>query len=136
MDVMSGETQKFNMNLESPNKARDIIMLVCDALEVKGYNMVKDFLGKHVPTFTLPVSYKGSTGIGMELAAMEGAPSTLQEKLEDVDNDYTLDAFIELFDRTLGMLSNKIYSNTKSKKKIAPYRHFSLQSDSPLCVSL
>ena len=35
---MSGETQKFNMNLDNPNKARDIIMLVCDALEVKGYN--------------------------------------------------------------------------------------------------
>ncbi len=42
---MSGETQKFNMNLESPNKARDIIMLVCDALEVKGYNPMNQLAG-------------------------------------------------------------------------------------------
>ncbi|MCD6321763.1 MAG: IreB family regulatory phosphoprotein [Clostridiales bacterium] len=42
---MSGETQKFNMNLESPNKARDIIMLVCNALEVKGYNPMNQLAG-------------------------------------------------------------------------------------------
>ena len=42
---MSGETQKFNMNLENPNKARDIIMLVCDALEVKGYNPMNQLAG-------------------------------------------------------------------------------------------
>jgi uncharacterized protein (UPF0297 family) len=42
---MSGETQKFNMNLETPNKARDIIMLVCDALEVKGYNPMNQLAG-------------------------------------------------------------------------------------------
>ncbi len=42
---MSGETQKFNLNLESPNKARDIIMLVCDALEVKGYNPMNQLAG-------------------------------------------------------------------------------------------
>ncbi len=42
---MSGKTQKFNMNLESPNKARDIIMLVCDALEVKGYNPMNQLAG-------------------------------------------------------------------------------------------
>ncbi len=42
---MSGETQKFNMNLESPNKARDIIMLVCEALEVKGYNPMNQLAG-------------------------------------------------------------------------------------------
>lgn len=42
---MSGETQKFNMNLESPNMARDIILLVCDALEVKGYNPMNQLAG-------------------------------------------------------------------------------------------
>ena len=42
---MSGETQKFNMNLESPNKARDNIMLVCEALEVKGYNPMNQLAG-------------------------------------------------------------------------------------------
>ena len=42
---MSGETQKFNMNLENPNKAREIIMLVCGALEVKGYNPMNQLAG-------------------------------------------------------------------------------------------
>ena len=42
---MSGETQKFNMNLDSPNKARDIILLVCNALETKGYNPMNQLAG-------------------------------------------------------------------------------------------
>lgn len=42
---MSGETQKFNMNLDTPNKARDIIILVCNALEVKGYNPMNQLAG-------------------------------------------------------------------------------------------
>lgn len=58
---MSGETQKFNMNLESPNKARDIIMLVCDALEGKGYNPMNQLAGYLLsgdPTYI--TSYNGA----------------------------------------------------------------------------
>lgn len=58
---MSGETQKFNMNLESPNKARDIILLVCDALEVKGYNPMNQLAGYLLsgdPTYI--TSYNGA----------------------------------------------------------------------------
>ena len=56
-------------------------------MEIRGYNLVKDFLGKHVPTFTFPVSDGGLMGIGMELAAMEGPPSTLQDHFEKAQDD-------------------------------------------------
>ena len=58
---MSGETQKFNLNLESPNKARDIIMLVCKALEEKGYNPMNQLAGYLLsgdPTYI--TSYNGA----------------------------------------------------------------------------
>lgn len=58
---MSGETQKFNMNLDSPNKARDIIILVCNALEVKGYNPMNQLAGYLLsgdPTYI--TSYNGA----------------------------------------------------------------------------
>ncbi|MBN2558853.1 MAG: IreB family regulatory phosphoprotein [Clostridia bacterium] len=58
---MSGETQKFNMNLDSPNKARDIILLVCSALEEKGYNPMNQFAGYLLsgdPTYI--TSYNGA----------------------------------------------------------------------------
>ncbi len=58
---MSGETQKFNMNLDTPNKARDIIVLVCNALEVKGYNPMNQLAGYLLsgdPTYI--TSYNGA----------------------------------------------------------------------------
>ena len=58
---MSGETQKFNLNLDSPNKARDIILLVCSALEEKGYNPMNQLAGYLLsgdPTYI--TSYKGA----------------------------------------------------------------------------
>ena len=58
---MSGETQKFNMNLETPDKARDIILLVCDALEAKGYNPMNQLAGYLLsgdPTYI--TSYNGA----------------------------------------------------------------------------
>ena len=95
-------------------------------MEVRGYNMVKDFLGKHVPAFTFPVTDGPFMGIGMELAAMEGPPTTLQDHFERIEDDYSLDAFLSLLDRTLGMLLKRVYQNTYSKKPIAPFRHFML----------
>lgn len=58
---MSTETQKFNFNLESPNKARDIIMLVCNALTEKGYNPMNQLAGYLLsgdPTYI--TSYNGA----------------------------------------------------------------------------
>jgi ADP-ribose pyrophosphatase len=95
-------------------------------LEIKGYNLVKDLLGKHIPTFTFPVSVGQFTGIGMELAAMEGMPNTLQDFFEDIVDDYGMDNFLKLFDRTLNMLKERVYHNTLVKKRVAPFRHFML----------
>jgi hypothetical protein len=95
-------------------------------LEIKGYNRVKDLMGKHIPTFTLPVSVGSYTGVGMELAAMEGNPSTLQDYFEGVTDDHALDTFLKLLDRTLAMLKERVYLNTLEKKRIAPFRHFML----------
>ena len=50
--------------------------------ELDGYYQVKDFLGKHVPTFSYPVTQEDLIGVGMELAAMEGSPQTLQDSFE------------------------------------------------------
>jgi ADP-ribose pyrophosphatase len=95
-------------------------------MEIKGYHLVKDFLGKHIPTFTLPVSKGEMTGIGMELAAMEGAPSTLQDHFGKVEDDYGLNNFLKIFDRSISMLSERAYHNTLIKKRVAPFRHFML----------
>ncbi len=38
--------------------------------ELDGYHQVKDFFGKHVPTFGYPVTQGTLLGVGMELAAM------------------------------------------------------------------
>jgi ADP-ribose pyrophosphatase len=95
-------------------------------MEINGYNQVKDFLGKHVPSFTFPVNEGNNMGIAMELAAMEGPPSTLQDHYEDIQDDYSLDSFLKLLDRMLTMLMNRLYKNTSIKKPLAPFRHFEL----------
>lgn len=95
-------------------------------LEIKGYNLVKSFLGKHVPTLTFPVSSGSFSGVGMELASMEGSPMTLQECLEKAGNDYALDDFLQKLGQILSLLTERIYTNTKLERHIAPYRHFKL----------
>jgi ADP-ribose pyrophosphatase len=94
--------------------------------EIKGYNRVKDLLGIHVPTLSPPVKFGKSTGIGMELATMEGQPKTLQDYFEMASNDAGLELFLRLFDRTLSMLVTKVYKNTLSVKSFVPYRQFLL----------
>jgi len=94
--------------------------------EIRGYHLVKDFLGKHIPTFTFPVSSGSFSGIGMELASMEGAPMTLQDQFENSTNDYELDNFLKLFDNTLSLLTKRVYKNTYINRRIAPFRHFML----------
>jgi ADP-ribose pyrophosphatase len=94
--------------------------------EIKGYNRVKDLLGVHVPTLSPPVTFGESTGIGMELATMEGQPNTLQNYFEKAANDAGLEIFLRLLDRTLSILLTKVYKNTISTKPFIPYRQFLL----------
>ncbi len=95
-------------------------------LEIKGYHLVKDFLGKHVPTLTFPVNSGSYSGIGMEMASMEGTPLTLQDHLERARTDFELREFLIMLDRVLTLLNDRVYSNTKIERLIAPYRHFKL----------
>lgn len=97
--------------------------------ELKGYERVKDLLGKHVPSFTPPVSFGDFTGIGMEFASMEGLPSTLQDLFENADSDARIQHFIDLFRRSLALLKKHVYVNTLRQRHISPYRHFLLHVD-------
>ncbi|PLX22366.1 MAG: hypothetical protein C0600_16680 [Ignavibacteria bacterium] len=94
--------------------------------ELKGYERVKDLLGKHVPTISPPVSFGDFTGIGMELATMEGNPTTLQDHFENIADDNLLELFMGLFERTLSLLAKNMYGNTLRRRHVAPYRQFML----------
>ncbi|MHC4451313.1 MAG: phosphotransferase [Planctomycetota bacterium] len=94
--------------------------------EIGGYHRVKDFLGKHVPTFGYPVSLGGFLGVAMELAAMEGRPNTLQDDFEAAESEQAVEHFMQQIDKTLALLSDKLYRNTATRAALAPYRAFGL----------
>jgi ADP-ribose pyrophosphatase len=97
--------------------------------EIHGYHLVKDLLGKHVPTFDLPVAVDESLGVGMELAAMEGAPTSLQEAFEEAETEERLGRFLRRLDKTLALLSARLYRNTRRTDWVSPYRAFHLHTD-------
>jgi len=97
--------------------------------ELDGYHQVKDFFGKHVPTFGYPVAEEDSIGVGMELAAMEGSPQTLQDTFEDADCDEVLGRFLLRLDKSLALLSDKLYRNTRETTWVVPYRAFGLHAE-------
>jgi len=94
--------------------------------ELDGYHQVKDFFGKHVPTFGYPVTEGDSLGVGMELAAMEGRPTTLQDHFEEAEDEASVARFFELLDKTLDLVSKKLYGNTRERAPLVPYRSFGL----------
>jgi ADP-ribose pyrophosphatase len=96
--------------------------------ELRGYHQVKDFLGKHVPAFGYPVAQGQSMGVGMELAAMEGNPETLQDTFEAADGEYTLESFFRRLDKALDLLCDKLYRNTLQTGPLVPYRAFGLHT--------
>jgi len=100
--------------------------------EIGGYHRVKDFLGKHVPTFGYPVSLNGFLGIAMELAAMEGRPGTLQDAFEEAENDQAAESFLRQLEKALGLLSEKLYRNTAIRSAVVPYRAFGLHIEQQL----
>ena len=85
--------------------------------EIGGYHRVKDFFGKHVPTFGLPVTLGDTTGVSMDLAAMEGKPETLQDTFEAAE-DEDLRQAIEHRDNYISFLIKKIrvFENTHTPR--------------------
>ncbi len=97
--------------------------------ELDGYRQVKDFFGKHVPTFGYPVIDGDLLGVGMELAAMEGRPTTLQDHFERADNEAAVRHFLARLEKSLDLLSGKLYGNTRERGTVAPFRVFGLQAE-------
>lgn len=97
--------------------------------EITGYHHVKDFLGKHIPTFGYPISLGESIGISMELAAMEGAPESLQDTFEEAHDEESFSHFMHRLNKTLDLISEKLYVNTHNMSWFAPYRRFHLHAD-------
>jgi len=113
------------------------MVLKIDALpqmrrELDGYYQVKDFFGKHVPTFGYPVTQGEALGVGMDLAAMEGSPETLQETFETAEDDESVSHFMLRLDKALDLLSEKLYRNTSETAWVAPYRAFGLHAEAQL----
>ena len=97
--------------------------------ELAGYYRVRDLIGKHVPAFSFPVTGPDLVGIGMELAAMEGAPETLQDMFEEAQGDESAKAFQERFEKSLRILTERLYRNTAREEWIVPYREFQMHTD-------
>jgi ADP-ribose pyrophosphatase len=100
--------------------------------EIEGYQEVKDLLGKNVPTFTLPVTFGDSTGVGMELAAMEGRPETLQDSFESAEGEDSTSQFMRRLDKALDLVAEKLYRNTRVSSWVVPYRRFDLHTQQQL----
>ena len=97
--------------------------------ELDGYHRVKDFVGKHVPTFGYPVAINESIGVGMELAAMEGQPGTLQDNFEELAREASTSHFMHRLEKAIGLLSDRLYGNTRGTAWIVPYREFLLHTE-------
>lgn len=100
--------------------------------ELDGYHQVKDFFGKHVPTFGYPVRQGGLLGVGMELAAMEGRPMTLQDHFEKAETEGAVAHFLARLEKSLDLLSGKLYGNTLERSSVAPFRSFGLHVEQQL----
>ena len=96
--------------------------------ELDGYHQVKDFFGKHVPTFGYPVTEGDLLGVGMELAAMEGRPTTLQDHFEMAENDAAVGHFLSRLEKSLDLLCGKLYGNTVERGAVAPFRALGLHA--------
>jgi ADP-ribose pyrophosphatase len=97
--------------------------------ELSGYYMIKDFLGKNVPTFGYPVSVGDWLGVGMELAARDGTPETLQDTFERAVDEEITKHFFRRLEKTLGLLVDKLERNTLETDWVVPYRDFGLHTE-------
>jgi len=97
--------------------------------ELSGYYMIKDFLGKSVPAFGYPVSVGEWTGVGMELAAKDGMPETLQDTFQRAEEEESTRLFFRRLDKALELLVEKLLRNTRELDWVVPYREFGLHAE-------
>jgi ADP-ribose pyrophosphatase len=100
--------------------------------EIDGYHQVKDLLGKHVPTFDYPVALGESIGVAMEFAAMEGNPTTLQDTFEVARDEKGTGLFFRRLEKSLRLLVERLYGNTRTASWITPYRAMGLHAEAQL----
>ena len=100
--------------------------------ELEGNYQIKDFLGRNVPTLGHPVKVGHMLGVGMELAAMEGRPETLQKIFEQAESEQEIRQFLRRFDKALSLLTGKLYRNTQTVSWVVPYRAFGLHTEQVL----
>lgn len=96
--------------------------------EISWYNQVKDYLGKNVPTFAVPISSWELTWVKMELASMQWTPTTVQKLFEETGCDEDFLVFQNRFKNTLEILTSKLYKSKLQAKKIYPYKELWLNS--------
>jgi ADP-ribose pyrophosphatase len=65
----------------------------------------------------------------MELAAMEGRPQTLQEAFEKAEDEASMGVFLRRLDKSLELLVEKLYRNTRESGWIVPYRDLGLHAE-------
>ena len=100
--------------------------------EIDGYYEVRDLLGKHIPNFGYTVSVGDDTGVGMELATMDGKPQTLQDTFEAADVESAFSLFKHRFERALMLISDRLYRNTRKSERVIPFHQFGLNTNRQL----
>ena len=104
--------------------------------EIDGYHQVNNFVGRQVPKFGYAVAEGDLVGVGMALAALDGQPETLQDCFERHTGGAAGEAgaqhFLTLLEKSLNLLTNKLYHNTLKLAWLAPYRELRLHTEETL----
>ena len=104
--------------------------------EIDGYHQVNNYVGRQVPKFGYAIAEGELVGVGMALAALDGRPGTLQDCFELHTRGAASEAgarhFLTLLEKSLSLLSNKLYQNTLKMAWLAPYRELRLHTEETL----
>jgi len=96
--------------------------------EADGYLRVKKWLGSYIPNFEAPVSMGEYTGFQIALASLEGKPRTFQSLFEEMKDQEGIQFLEAKLRRSLRILKNRLYKNTKRKETLNPIEQLSLQN--------
>lgn len=132
----SGSLLMLAMGTKGRARTEPMVIKIDDATqmlrEINGYHRVKEYIARQLPRFAYPVETDGLIGVGMELAAIEGLPKTLQACFEGGIDAIATRHFMQLLNKALGLLSEKLYHNTRVAAWITPYRELRLHTEETL----